>query len=1275
MAATITYLGTLLNGADSTTNWSGTATPTLDTTSKIHGSGCLGIKQATGINYMMYNHAGGVDFTTGDKHFYIWGLAAVSAKLDSIANGGIRIRVSSSSATTNYYEWYVDGSDTYTGGWKKFVIDVNADPDATSGTAPTLSSITYLGIIYNCLSQFTGNNLTVFVDAVHIGTGLQITGTSTTDAGFEDMWTDETTSSNRYGIINKISGVYFIKGELVFGSTASATNPNFTDSNSTAVFEDQRTSSTLYKVNLLGNASDSTNAFQLGTAIGSEASTIGSKGVTIAATGSATSTGSYTYNNASPATITRGSGSFKTDGLKGGMFLQITGTSSNNKNVIVQTVAALTVTLISGETLTAEGPVSSTLTGSKRWDFAAADANIKTLKMYGSTFKQAGTVKFGSSSTALAATTLELVDNIFSNTRQITRNVTTSSPLYIRNAVNFNSNLTASKDIYDAVSTATTQWKILQGTGFQSTASGTQTLTLSNHDFTIATTPYITLETNETWDVINPGWTITNQTQLNFGGSTLSGATVNEKYSLSLTVQNSAGTVFQGARTYIYEGQINQNLPADNKQTTDSNGAASSNILKNAYVGAAASALTTTTYGQFAQRIYYYGNSPYIASLTVTSVITQTITLVSDSAVTQASAATAVTTGAGTVVTQTTGKRLLLFSYDGGTTIFTAGQTITGATSGHTGTVVEVSGTATSGKIIIRPTTQADTFNENETVNGSGGTPGVATLDKTTTNDSFTWEVACASLSVQNIYNYLAAHMAGRRNPIAYQYDASPSGFVDYSTAAKDLTTDDVLLMPTTPASGDIFYFGDSTTRFEKITINLTTAATTSSITWAYSDGASGWTNLSGVSDGTSSFTATPGTYDVTYTMPSGTLWGQNTVNGTAAYWIKATLSGSPSGQPKAATVWLDQIYESVHTWGTSNQGQLLYSGATGFYTSNAQIAKLAVDSADATTGWSAGTDSAQALDTTRFKEGSGALDLTKTGTSGTTASTSKTTTSRDFTSAFFGAWVRISSSLLANLNSSTAVTIRFGSDSSNYYVKSYAASVFTAGWNYITFNKYNATSTTGTPVDATCAYTYVSFQVTSAGTTSSVGDFVFDDIATFTGNSQGVYLSTRGTGTIDHFTADFGATFTPAASVTLSITVVNASNAPVETAQCAIYKVSDDTELMNEDTETVTTGSFVVGVKYTIVNVGDTDFTLIGAASNTVGVAFTATGAGGGTTGTATNGTATQTYTYLANTDIYFRIRKSSTGTTKYIPASSTGTITSSGFSTTVTLRVDSNA
>jgi hypothetical protein len=51
-----------------------------------------------------------------------------------------------------------------------------------------------------------------------------------------------------------------------------------------------------------------------------------------------------------------------------------------------------------------------------------------------------------------------------------------------------------------------------------------------------------------------------------------------------------------------------------------------------------------------------------------------------------------------------------------------------------------------------------------------------------------------------------------------------------------------------------------------------------------------------------------------------------------------------------------------------------------------------------------------------------------------------------------------------------------------------------------------------------------------------------------------------------------------------------------------------------------VTAGAFIVGKEYVIISIGTTDFTLIGAASNTIGIEFTATGVGAGTGVAATN-------------------------------------------------------
>jgi hypothetical protein len=73
-----------------------------------------------------------------------------------------------------------------------------------------------------------------------------------------------------------------------------------------------------------------------------------------------------------------------------------------------------------------------------------------------------------------------------------------------------------------------------------------------------------------------------------------------------------------------------------------------------------------------------------------------------------------------------------------------------------------------------------------------------------------------------------------------------------------------------------------------------------------------------------------------------------------------------------------------------------------------------------------------------------------------------------------------------------------------------------------------------------------------------------------------------------------------------------------------------------------VTTGNFVATTEYIITDVGDTDFTLIGASANTVGTVFTATGIGGGTTGKArVTGTYLEFYSFVPDTKTVYVIQK----------------------------------
>ena len=84
-------------------------------------------------------------------------------------------------------------------------------------------------------------------------------------------------------------------------------------------------------------------------------------------------------------------------------------------------------------------------------------------------------------------------------------------------------------------------------------------------------------------------------------------------------------------------------------------------------------------------------------------------------------------------------------------------------------------------------------------------------------------------------------------------------------------------------------------------------------------------------------------------------------------------------------------------------------------------------------------------------------------------------------------------------------------------------------------------------------------------------------------------------------------------------------------TANTYTVPVQSETSISIAGNVPIAAGSFVIGNSYSITFVGTTDFTLIGASANTVGVAFIATGAGSGS-GTAKANTVFATQFQLAN-------------------------------------------
>lgn len=160
-------------------------------------------------------------------------------------------------------------------------------------------------------------------------------------------------------------------------------------------------------------------------------------------------------------------------------------------------------------------------------------------------------------------------------------------------------------------------------------------------------------------------------------------------------------------------------------------------------------------------------------------------------------------------------------------------------------------------------------------------------------------------------FNYEAAFGAGidvlvraRNQGLPNAAIADDNGvFVDETTEANSATAGDMNLLPTTPVVNEDRYIFGHSEQFDRLKVIVSTAGTGGfTITWQYWNGA--WTTLSGVTDGTSSFSVL-GENIISYTLPGD--WATSTINSQGPfYYIRAaytagTVTITPLG--RAATL------------------------------------------------------------------------------------------------------------------------------------------------------------------------------------------------------------------------------------------------------------------------------------------------------------------------------------------------------------------------------------
>lgn len=221
-------------------NYSQGSTPSLDEEAFLQGSNATSQQisanktgAASGLDYAGTDPAGFVDNT---DVFFCWWLflfpSALNPYNETVSQtaptqntpgtaSGFFIGIGSSDADINWYA--VGGSDfgryPY-GGWQNVAIDPQKSASFTDGT-PTASTYSTIGYLPNVISA-PSRGQSLVCDAIRWGRGLiQYTGGSPAGT-FDDIATENDSTTNRWGLFQAQSGSYLFKGKLELGTTASS---------------------------------------------------------------------------------------------------------------------------------------------------------------------------------------------------------------------------------------------------------------------------------------------------------------------------------------------------------------------------------------------------------------------------------------------------------------------------------------------------------------------------------------------------------------------------------------------------------------------------------------------------------------------------------------------------------------------------------------------------------------------------------------------------------------------------------------------------------------------------------------------------------------------------------------------------------------------------------------------------------------------------------------------------------------------------------------------
>lgn len=155
-------------------------------------------------------------------------------------------------------------------------------------------------------------------------------------------------------------------------------------------------------------------------------------------------------------------------------------------------------------------------------------------------------------------------------------------------------------------------------------------------------------------------------------------------------------------------------------------------------------------------------------------------------------------------------------------------------------------------------------------------------------------------------------------------------------------------------------------------------------------------------------------------------------------------------------------------------------------------------DNCETVGNWAETTEGSDSLNSSTYKEGSGALNIIKTGTtqSSLTVYAANTLTSLTFTSKTLFVWLYIkdATAYAKLVASGTAVQLRYGIDyNTNYYYRNYTKAQLAIGWNVLNMSTSTGTAQ-GTPGTTSFDSGALVITFTSAAQELAAGDLIMDE-------------------------------------------------------------------------------------------------------------------------------------------------------------------------------------